>query len=218
MMKQISIRHIFLLVLMVFLSTGCKKEQAVANDFGSNLKFVYQRLGYTKIGKEYPNQELLEIWKQNNSYSKTYQHVQNAIKELLDKIKAEPKRTLAFTLDTVCLQCDRDKHEATTIDDELECIGSMTALFFFTSDEQDKVILRRLTQATPNVLTWLSEFKYEWFYNRPNPQRWINEIEKISDNRFEQRLKETIIYRIKEAKHDSEKFGVMLESIDSTGP
>jgi hypothetical protein len=194
---------------------GCKKEQAVSDDFESNLKFIYNRLGLTKLGKEYPNHELLEIWKQNNSYSKTYQHVQNAKKELLVQIKTQPKRTLTFTLDTISMQCDRNENETATIDDELECIGSMTALFFFTSAEQDKVILKRLTKATPKVLTWLADFKYEWFYNRPDSQIWINEIDNISDNRLEQRLKETIVMRIKEARRDSEKFGVMLGSLGS---
>lgn len=208
------------IIIMVLLSEGCR-EQAVADDFEAALRTTYQNIGLTKIGLDYPSQEALEICKQHRAgcekdYSRNYVIVQNAKKELLAAISANPKRALAFTLDTMCRQCDknterlRKENEVAAFDVSLECLGAITALYYFDQDDQNQIIMDRLTKPVPQVLMWLTRFQFEWIYNRPHPQRWIEALEKIPDNQLKRDLKATIIEDFKEAGHHTEKFGVML--------
>ena len=115
-MKILMIR-LSLCFLIVLFSTGCKERRtAIADNFESSLKSIYQNLGLTKIGLDYPTQSALESCKQvrpncEEDYSRNYVSVQKAKKELLAKTAADPQRTLAFTLDTICHECSQDTNE-----------------------------------------------------------------------------------------------------------
>jgi len=216
-MKIVQLGLYFLLLL---LSTCCSERQAIHDDFEFSLRLTYESLGLTKQGLDFPSQEALEICKQERSdcknYSRNYIAVQNAKKNLLAKIAAYPERTLAFTLDTMCLECSQDtdkmskKGKVAAVEVELRCLGAIVALYYFNQNYQDQIIIDRFTNAPAEVLQWIAEGRYEWFYNRPTPEKWIEAINKIPDDRLEPALKKTMIQRISSAANKPEKFGVML--------
>lgn len=216
MTRKIFILPICCIFLVLVFCSSCRERHSGADKYASLLMTVYQRLGYTKLGKDYPSHDLFEIWKQNNFESRTYQQVQSAKKELQAKIANDPERILNFTLDAIGRQCNQDidqmikEDQTAVIDVELECVGAITALYFFEKPDQDKMILDRLPNSSPRVLNWLTEFRFEWIYNRPNPQRWIEAIENIPNIQIDWDRKATFIQNLKEAGHSTEKFGVML--------
>lgn len=208
---------VFFYLLFVILSfEGCKESHTKNNGFTLSLKMAYQKLWLTKGGLEYPpRQEILERCKKSkDSCFKTYRSVQEGKKALLSKILIDPERALSFTLDTICVQCEKnieeikDKNKA--LEAEGECLGAITALFFFYKDGQDRAILDRLLKQSSQVLSRIARHRCEWFHNRPKPERWIEAIEKLPDDQLEQWKKETIIEELKKNIKDIEKFGIML--------
>lgn len=106
--KLMAIQSIGCFFLLSLICSGCSKNLHVGDDFEARLESDYERLGLTKQGLDYPNQKILEVWRKNNSYSKTYISVQEGKNELLAKIEADPERTLVFTLDTICRECGKN--------------------------------------------------------------------------------------------------------------
>ncbi len=214
----------FYLLFFIIFFEGCNKHHTNNDDFTLSLKTTYQRLCATKLGLDYPpRQEILDLFKQGKDPGrlKTYQSVQVGKKDLLSKLSIDPERTLSFTLDTICTQCEKtDKIEDKEKSFELQqqCLGALTALYFFNKDQQDKAILDRLHKASPNVLTWaFSTFRFEWFYNRPKPNRWIEFSKNIPEEILKQMAKppgemqrEYIIERFEKNIDDIDKFGIML--------
>ncbi|MCP3872914.1 MAG: hypothetical protein GY699_07140 [Desulfobacteraceae bacterium] len=219
-------RIIILCFIFLILSIcSCNRHQANSDNYTSSLKTAYQALWMTKGGLEYPpRQEILDICKQGKDPGclKVYKHVQEGKETLLSKIASDPERTLAFTLDTICTQCeygiDEVANEKKGLEIEGECLGAITSLYFFNKDHQDKVILDRFKNASPKVLTWVfATSRFEWFYNRPNPDRWIEFSNNIPDDIIKEMARppgemqrEFIIEEFEKKIDDIEKFGVML--------
>lgn len=221
MTKELKFHYMSCLVLGVILCVGCIQNKVVADKFDFSFPSIYQSLGLTKIGLDYPTQEALENCKQyrancEKDYSQNYISVQKAKKELLANIAIDPQHSLAFTLDTMCLQCGkntealRKENEVAALETSLECLGAITALFYFNDMDQDKIIMNRLLEPSPQVLTWLSKFRFEWIYNRPDPDKWIASLDKLPSGELDPDMKNAIIQAFEEAKVGFEQFGVML--------
>jgi hypothetical protein len=214
--NSIIIQQIFFWLFIALFCHGCKEPAHLENDAEAILKSAYLRLGYTKQGLDYPGEEELLSWRKNKYYSKTYTVVQEGKRDLLDQIASDPQQVLMYTLDTISLECNQDtdtiEDDATAIGMELRCVGAITALYFFNRPDEDRTIITHLKKASSEVFDSVQNFRYEWQYNRPDPQAWIDALEKIPDDQVDKDITGSIVDNIKEAIRDPhpEKFGVML--------
>ncbi len=212
-------------ILFILFVCSCNRHKADSDNFSSSLNTAFQALWMSKGGLEYPpDQDYLELCKQGKDPGclKVYKHVQEGKETLLKKIESDPERTLSFTLDTICTQCeygiDEVANEKKGLEIEGECLGAITSLYFFNKDQQDKIILDRIKKVSPKVLSWIFvTTRFEWFYNRPKPDRWIEFIKSIPEKTLKEmggphRIieKETRIEEFEKKIDDIEKFGVML--------
>ncbi len=205
----------------ILLLAGCCKPCLVRDDFELALKWAYHDLHLAHMGLEYPpRKEILEsCWKsRDRGCLDAYLSVQQGKKIVLNNKDIDPNRTLSFTLDTICKQCDMalDHHKGIGV--ESECIGAVTALYFFNSEDEDKIILNRLEKASPLVLDWVLDGpRAEWFYNRPDPERWIDFVNNLPDETIEQMARPSeemersfIADKFKTKESEIEPFGLML--------
>lgn len=224
-MNKSVIRHACYIFLLVLAFAGCKEQKKTITDVEDSLKYVYTRLCLSKNGLEYPGEEQLKSWKKEHQpFSKTYLLVQDAKNELMAKIKANPERVLAYTLDTIDTACGYSDEDRKAMEDsaaltiESECLGALTALYYFNEPDQDKVIINRLLKASPVVLGRITDVDwFEWHCNRPNPQVWVEAIKEIPDDQIGRDLKEGLLWNFETVLDpDSQlnrmkmKFGVML--------
>ncbi len=210
-------RTILYLLLLILLFEGCNKNYEKNDEFAFSLKGAYQKLWLANWGLEYPpRQDILDLCKQGKDPSclETYQYVQEGKETLLSKISSDPEKALSNTLDTICMQCEKNieeiKDENKALETESVCFGALTALYFFDKDDQDKAILDRLLKQSSQVLSRIARHQFEWFHNRPEPERWTKAINKLSDEKLERWKKEAIIEEIEKDIKSIEKFGVML--------
>ena len=110
---------------------------------------------------------------------------------LQEQIRRDPHGALELTLDTI-FKLDpapppgmqRDFH------DELGFVGATIALYFFYTEEQDRMIFQRMEHAPPAVLHRVFDSSnVDWLYNRPDPERWISFINALPDSIVRSRVK-----------------------------
>ena len=209
------------MLVAVLIVNGCCRLCVTQADFEMDLKWAYRDLWLAKRGLEYPpDKKNLELCWQSRDQGciNAYMSVQQGKRILLYKKDTDPVRTLSFTLDTICQQCNMDIDHNKGINIESECIGAITALYFFNSENDDKIILDRLVKASPKVLAWvLDGTRAEWYHNRPHPEDWIEFVNKLPDKIIEhmgslpEKLEKSYItdkFRKKESQ--IEPFGIMF--------
>lgn len=199
---------------------GCKQSKKLSEGEQNSLKSVYYKMAYSKNGLEYPrNPEILKRCKagKDKSCLESYQYVQEGRETLQVIIVKDAEAALEYTLDTICVQCgkeiinsrDKDKIEE-SLKVENECLGALTALFYFAEKEQDEIIRGRLLKQPPKVIEWLGRSRFEWFYNRPEPEKWISAIKSKPDDKIDPATKEVTIKHFQTPIDDIEKFGIMF--------
>lgn len=206
---------------IVMLIIGCCKPCIVKDNFELSLKWAYQELALASVGIEYPPSKkvLSSCWKgHDRACLDTYFDVQQGKRVLIHNKDSDPERALSFTLDTICSQCDKPVDHIKNISSEMECIGAIKALYFFNNPAEDMIIVNRLEKASPRVLNWVLDGpRAEWYHNRPDPGRWIEFVNRLTDETIAQMADPTekmeksfIIDQFKMKEVEIEPFGIMF--------
>jgi hypothetical protein len=207
----------FILMLVV----GCCKPCIVKDNFELGLKWAFQDLALASIGLEYPpSKKVLEsCWEgRDRACLDTYLDVQQGRKILIHRKDTDPARALSFTLNTICKQCETPADNEKGVGSEMECIGAIKALYFFNSPDEDMMIIKRMENASPRVLGWVLDGpRAEWYHNRPDPDRWIEFVNRLPDETIEQMAdpsekieRSFIADKFKKTEVEMEPFGIMF--------
>ncbi len=210
-------RPFFLILSILLSSVACANSAEPSDDLESSLHEAFKAIYLSHFGLEFPpNQEIANICyaTQDESCLSTFERVMDGKRYIVSQVRADADRVLQITLDTIfryaaipdngTRQTDEDLIEESTAG-----YGAVMALYFFDRYGQDRKIVGRMKFATPEVLRSLFRIDYEWQYNRPDPQRWIDFVEALPEKSFPASLKEEIISCFR--KSDRTKFGLMLE-------
>ncbi len=123
----------------------------------------------------------------------------NEVKRAKDEFLEIPHKTaLKITLDTIntkCLSADR-------LANAPECLGAVTALYFFSSKEDDQTILELLSDSIDHNVLFLG---YEWHKNRSEIEAWVSFVNGSTLSEYQKKL---VIRELKEPV--KEAFGLML--------
>ena len=158
-------------VCSIVSSEAKSKEQ---KDLKLILETSFENIYLGKFGLEYPYTEdhLKRCIKLN---LKPCLEVNNDVitgKKTITSLPASS--TLDATLDIIETAClSKDENVANSV-----CYGGIMTLYFYSSLEQDTRILTRFKKYPKKVRNLIFKTNYFWYYNRPNPDRWITYLSK----------------------------------------
>lgn len=194
-------------MLIFTLKNGYSLEQ----NFKDTLRQAYQYLGYSHHGLDYPgNKEILDrcIKNQIEPCLRVYHKVKEAKQVILTYIGSDRQKIFQFTVDTIMSDCDQQAHQPT-------CFGAVVALYFFNEAQEDDQLFKVIAKATPEVFGNLFLKRFEWYFNRPCPDKWINFIQ--SARKLTAEDKAQLITYFKQAKQENyTAFGIMLLKLNSS--
>ena len=185
---------------------------------GKNVEFLrelnntYQQLYTAHFALEYPpSSNSLKICQERQLADclLPYKIVQNGKQTLQAMIAKDAKAVFAHTLTTIeqaCTKMDPKVLEPMTY----HCYGAVTALYYFTEPNYDKRLRDFLSQASVPVVRAMLEYRYEWFYNRPDVADWVTVINALPADVYSEAAKPFIVRCFKESQQPFEKFGLML--------
>ncbi len=209
--------RLFFLILSILLpSNACAAEAKSIDNLEYSLQEAFRAISFIHYGLDFPpNQDIVDRCYANRDESclRTFEPVIDAKRYIVTQVRADPDRALQITLDTIFkfteVQADAiDRITNEGLSEECTYHGAIMALYFFNRDEQDRKILDRIKSAPLRVLNSLFG-DYEWQYNRPEPQRWIEFVKALPEKDFPASHKEYIISCFRKAGR--KKFGLMLE-------
>lgn len=134
---------------------------------------IFHNFGLIGASLDYPySQEQLARCQEveNQRCLKTYERVKSAKKMLLERGRTE---ALQMTLNAISEECVSD--EIT-----ISCRGAITALYFFTSSEDDATIREFLSSTPHQVLVKTYEVENIWLSVRHDKARWREWITQAS--------------------------------------
>jgi len=197
-----------IVILSMLLLGGCSDSANAGKNFEAQLDNAYEALNLASLGLTYPHyQHRLEDCIQNNDESclRSYKRVQEGKKIVAEAISRDEARVLHISLNRIQTKCVSDKVEDSTV-----CIGAIVSLYFFDKDHHQLVIMDAL-RAMPHIsFKQVFASKYEWMYNRPDPDQWIAFIKTLPDDKMPATRKKSTIDDFEKSKQLFEKFGVML--------
>ena len=197
-----------IVMLSVLLLGGCSQPANAGKNFETQLDNAYEALNVARLGLDYPpNQEILDNCVKDNDSSclRAYKRVQEGKKFLLAAISRDEDRVLRITLNRIETKCASEKNG-----DSFICIGAVVALYFFDKQHHQPQIMDALLNKGENLIKWVFFMRFEWMYNRPDPDQWIAFINAVPDDILPANEKVPVIRHFERSKQAFEKFGVML--------
>ena len=197
-----------ILILSVFLLSGCSNTANAGKDLQSELDSAYENLYLANFGLEYPpNQKILDLCIKNSDKSclRVYRKVQDTKKFVLGAIDKDEDRVLNNTLNKIVVRCSGEKSR-----DDFTCVGAVISLYFFHNEKNQKKIQDALSKASRNSVKLVFSSRYEWMYNRPDSDKWVGFVKTFPDQVITPAERATIIKAFENSKTGFEKFGVML--------
>lgn len=143
-----------ILVFFLMLPLGCNERDS-----------VYSSLALIHAGLDYPHtlHKLVKCQEIGDEPClKAYHRVRAAKRQLLSRPEED---ALARTLHTI-------ENECSTNGNELDCIGAITALYFFPSSSSDAKIRGFLDSASSPVLLNIVSKSGNWLSNRNDKSAW----------------------------------------------
>lgn len=139
-----------------------------------NLRFgpaVFEDLSLIEVALEFPvsEEQVAQCSREDTNECRNYQRAVRAKASLLNRGPA----AIDFTLEVIQRSCkaslpsrgNRDK-------DWSRCIGGLTALYFFSSQDQDEKVLDFFEKDPVLLRLAASERDFAWFHNRFHQERW----------------------------------------------
>ena len=197
-----------IVMLSVLLLGGCSDSANAGKDFEAQLDNAYEALNLALYGLTYPHyQRILDdcIKDRDESCLRSYKRVQEGKKFLLAAISRDEDRVLRITLNRIETKCASEK-----TDDSIVCTGAIVALYFFDKQHHQPQIREALRIMSQPSFKRVFSAKYEWMYNRPDPDQWIAFIKSLPDHVMPPNEKKIEIETFEKSKQPFEKFGVML--------
>ncbi|MCI0505835.1 MAG: hypothetical protein L0Z73_06950 [Gammaproteobacteria bacterium] len=197
-----------IVILSVLLLSGCSQSANADKDFEAQLDNAYEALNLARLGLDYPpNQEILDNCVKDNDSSclRAYNRVQEGKKFLLETISRDEDRVLRITLNRIETKCASEKTE-----DSFICTGAVVSLYFFNKEHHQPQIMDALLNKGENLVKWVFFMRFEWMYNRPDPDEWIAFVKSLPDDVMPPIEKDIEINTFEKSKQPFEKFGVML--------
>jgi hypothetical protein len=194
--------------LSLFLLCSCSSPANADKELESKLAKAYEDLYLSMYGLEFPpNEKVLETCKKNNIESclRVYKKVQAAKKVIQDAIADDDTLALNSTLNKIVTKCADEKSG-----DDFTCVGAVVSLYFFDSEKYQRHIMDALSNSGSNSIKLVFSHQYPWFFNRPNPDKWIAFVNSLSDQMLPPTDKKITIEYFDKSKKSFEKFGVML--------
>ncbi|HEY5603290.1 MAG TPA: hypothetical protein VIM41_09290 [Gammaproteobacteria bacterium] len=197
-----------IIMLSVLMLGGCSDSANAGKDFEAQLDNAYEALNVARLGLDYPHyQSILDdcVRDKDKSCLGVYKDVQSAKKFVLEAISRDEDRVLRITLNRIETKCASEKNG-----DSFICTGAVVALYFFDKQHHQPQI-REALRIMPNIsFKRVFSLKYEWMYNRPDPDQWIAFIKSLPDHVMPPNEKKIEIETFEKSKQLFEKFGVML--------
>jgi len=196
---KLILKRLIFISLILFLEPGYSLEHNAED----TLRQAYQHLWYAHYALNYPaSQEILEdcIHNQIKPCLQMYHKVKDAKHVIVGQIETHRQDTFQFTVDTLLEDCVQPERQRT-------CLGAIIALYFFDETQEDNQLREILLEVKPEILEHLFSKRFEWFFNRPHPDKWIRFIQadKLNSKKYN--------YLIDYFKQSKQKaFGVMLQT------
>ncbi|MCI0507596.1 MAG: hypothetical protein L0Z73_16000 [Gammaproteobacteria bacterium] len=197
-----------IIILLVLMLGGCSNSSNAGKDIEAQLDKAFAALWLADLGLEYPHdQGILDYCVKNNDEAclRAYQQVQGGKKIILETIAQDEALVLRTTLNRIEIKCASEKTE-----DSIVCTGAVVSLYFFNKDHHQAQILASLRAMSSTSFKRAFSGKYEWMYNRPDPDEWIAFIKSLPDHTMPANEKVPVIRHFEKSKQTFEKFGVML--------
>lgn len=192
--------------LMFFL--GYSASAGAGEEIEARLDGAYEGLYVSLYGLQYPpNRNVLDACFKNNDRSciNAYERVQEAKKTLREIIDRDESFALANTLNKIFVHCGGNAG-----DSDFSCIGAVIALYFFNEERHQQPIMDALSKSGGDVISLVFGHHYPWFFNRPDPDRWIVFVNSLPDRLLPPMGKRITIQYFEDSKQNFERFGVML--------
>lgn len=158
----------------------------------SQNKTMFSNLALTSLGLEYPTTtDRLERCKQSADKMclKTYELAKTAKQRLFRKSPTHALNTSLNTIRTECAKTDYNKDNV--------CYGAVTALYFFSTTDDDKQIMQFIANSSELVAKRIFEMNVIWLKFRRDKQSWQDWVNKTN---LPEKLKRDIIYFLNEKK------------------
>lgn len=195
-------------LVVCFLLSGCISSASADKAFESKLDKAYEKLYSARFGLEYPpNQKILDLCIKHNDKSclSVYTYVQSAKKFIHEAIENDDPIVLSNTLNKITVRCA----DGNNIKD-FTCVGAVIALYFFDKEKHQQLIRDALAASGNHVIKLVFSSRYEWMYNRPDPDQWIKFVDSLPESAIPTAEKDAFVKYFEESKKSYEKFGVML--------
>ncbi|KPJ94007.1 MAG: hypothetical protein AMJ53_06115 [Gammaproteobacteria bacterium SG8_11] len=152
------------LVFIAALLAGCDSPQS-----------IFSSLALINSGKEFPyTQDRLALCQKTEDEFclQAYQQVKKAKKSLFSKSR---EQALQLTLDTISKECAKQQKR---LEEDLACSGAITALYFFSSKNDDNSIRSFLKTTSQAALQIVVSNGNMWLSNREDKAAWQELIAK----------------------------------------
>lgn len=147
-------------------------------------------------GAEFPSQGNIDICMENQTL--TCNDIVNTVLLAKDQLLSLPhKEALDALLEELSSTCDMNKWQRNN-DFESRCSGAFTAIYYFNSVSDDKLIIDSLLSMDRQSLQNLMRARRAWVYNRTNKEPWID----FATNALEEPPRELFLERLNNERPD----------------
>lgn len=191
-----------LLIFVALFIIACEKANKQQAQALSENQAIYSAFSSIHLSLDFPGSPTVL----KSCIEENLKNCMNSVNRVLDAKKQflqQPKaKALATTLSTITKYCELEQNIELNED---MCRGAATALYYFTSGENDTMILSSFKSLSKTALKNIFVYSYSWYHNRPNKNAWRDFVN-VSPLQEPQK---TNIISTFESKEES-KFGLML--------
>lgn len=147
-------------------------------------------------GAEFPSQDNIDICMRDQTM--TCNDIVNRVLLAKEKLLSLPhKEALDALLEELSSTCDMNEWQSHN-DLESRCSGAFTAIYYFNSASDDKLIIESLVRMDRQSLQNLMRARQSWAHNRVNREPWID----FATNALEEPFRELFLERLNNERPD----------------
>jgi hypothetical protein len=132
---------------------------------------IFEDLSLIEVALEFPvsAEQVAHCAREDSNECQNYQRAVRAKAALLNR----GTEALDFTLEVIQRSCKASLPSHGNKDkDWSRCIGGLTALYFFSSQDEDEKVLDFFKKNPSLLRLAVSELDFAWFHNRFHQERW----------------------------------------------